>query len=102
MSKPFNTETAMKFGDAIEHLKDGKTISRGSCGILLSLLKGSDPTSFEKTELWCGIRGDLFNLGDEGTITRTPHIEAFANGINRGPYAFDHEDILAEDWEVVG
>jgi len=92
----------MKFGDAIEHLKDGKTISRGSCGIILSLLKGSDPTSFDKTELWCGIRSDLFNLGDEGTITRTPHIQAFANGKNRGPYTFSHEDILAEDWEVVG
>ena len=102
MSKPFNTETAMKFGDAIEHLKDGHSISRNGGQTTLTLKKGSDPTSFDKTELWVGIRGDLFNLGDEGTITRTPHIEAFANGKNRGPYAFDHEDILAEDWEVIG
>ena len=102
MSKPFNTETAMKFGDAIEHLKDGKTISRNGGQTTLTLKKGSDPTSFDKTELWVGIRGDLYELGNEGTITRTPHIEAFANGKNRGPYAFDHEDILAEDWEVVG
>ena len=97
----FNTETAMKFGEAIEHLKDGKSISRNGGEVKLSLTKGSDPTSFDKTELWLGIRGDLFNLGDEGTVTRTPHIEAFANGINRGPFAFNHEDILAEDWAVI-
>jgi len=102
MSKPFNTETAMKFGDAIEHLKDGKTISRNGGQTTISLVKGSNPTSFDKSEIWYGIRGDLFNLGDEGTVTRLPHIQASDKYGFNIPHTFSHEDILAEDWEVVG
>ena len=65
--------------------------------------KGSDSTSFvneNKTiEYPSGIRGDLFEVGDTGTVRRLPCLcmETADGSILEGWLA-SQSDILAEDW----
>jgi len=96
-----DTLKEVKFGVALEALKDGKRAQRTDSDTILQLKKGSDQRSFDESEKRMGIRGDLYEFGGKGTLTRLPHIEAFYGEINVGPYAFSHEDILAEDWIIL-
>ena len=94
----------MNFGTAIERLKQGGKIARNGWngkGMFLFLNKGSHPApdEFETIE---GVRRDLFEHGDEGTVTRLPNInmKAATGSIVTGWLA-SQTDILAEDWGEV-
>jgi hypothetical protein len=94
----------MIFGEAIELLKSGTLVARKGWNgkkMFVYLNKGSDPTQYSKSELVEGIRGDLFDLGNEGTVTRLPNLnmKAASGNIVTGWLA-SQTDILAEDWEV--
>ncbi len=95
----------MNFGQAVEAAKNGKAIRRSGWndkGMFVYLNKGSDPTSYSSDERVDGIRGDLFELGDVGTVTRLPNLNMkSATGATVTGWLASQTDILAEDWEEV-
>lgn len=101
----------MNFGQAIEALKNGKAIARAGWngkGMCVYLNRGSSATSFVNEgpdavkEYPEGIRGDLFDLGDTGTVTRLPNLNMkAASGSTVTGWLASQTDILAEDWTIV-
>lgn len=100
----------MKFGMALEALKDGFQIARAGWngkGMFLYLNRGSvDPAPFvglpgEPAEIE-GIPAALFDIGDNGTTTRLPNINMrAATGSTVTGWLASQTDMLAEDWEVL-
>lgn len=92
------------FGEAIKELKKGKCIARSGWNgknMYLYLHKGSASTDFTN-EFVEGVPGELFELGDEGTITRLPNIRMVTptSSIVEGWLA-SQTDMLAEDWIIL-
>lgn len=105
----------MNFGQAIEALKQGKSVARHNWNgkaMVLYLKKGSFDGSclgFKPNEsipsdhrsFMEGIPLGLFENGDEGTLTRLPNIQMLnANGNIVDGWLASQTDMLAEDWEV--
>lgn len=98
----------MNFGQAIEALKDGHRVSRAGWngkGMFLWLDKGSfDAERYAQSELGVpaeieGVRSELFELGDMGTVTRLPNIRMrSASGATVVGWLASQTDMLAEDW----
>ena len=95
----------MNFGQALEAIKDGKTVQRqgwNGKGMFIYLNKGSASTAFTREETVEGIRGDLFELGAEGTITRLPNLNMrAATGSTVTGWLASQTDLLAEDWQII-
>lgn len=109
---PFNAayraDGELTFGHAVDQLKKGATIARkgwNGKGMFLFLNTGSHdakPPAMERGELIDGIRPDLFEKGDTGTVTRLPNINMrAASGATVTGWLASQTDILAEDWTIV-
>lgn len=103
-------KSGLSFGEAIEALKNEYKVSRqGWSGknMFLWLNKGSFPpehpaaynTAFSYID---GVRSDLFEQGNTGTVTRLPNINmCTATGSTITGWLASQTDILAEDWCVI-
>jgi hypothetical protein len=105
--------TNISFSEALLYLKQGKRIARAGWngkGMFIYLNKGSrdataeiagipSPESVTHIE---GIRIDLFEKGDTGTVTRLPNINMrAASGSTVTGWLASQTDMLADDWEVL-
>lgn len=98
----------MKFGEAFEALKGGKSISRSGWngkGMFIYLNKGSrdvsgkDEVGIENVE---GVPFYLFEMGDTGTVTRLPNVNMkTATGSTVTGWLASQTDLFAEDWGIV-
>lgn len=100
--------TGLNFGEAIEHVKNGKAVRRAGWGgkKRVFLNNGNIAHDAEKPDspngLIEGIRQSLFNAGDTGTTLRLPAIHGVTSGgANITSVTFSQPEILAEDWELV-
>lgn len=78
----------MNFSDALEMLKVGQKIKRFSWDKTIDYLHLSR-------------KGDSYNTYNEDTIYQYSHETYMTRWINTDPKEI-HDDILAEDWMVVG
>ena len=104
--------TNISFGEALAHLKNGQKIARAGWngkGMFVYLKKGScDFDSVPKvpggdsiTHI-DGVKRELFETGDTGTVTRLPNLNMrAASGSTVTGWLASQTDLLAEDWEVV-
>jgi len=99
------TEYVMNFGQAIEALKQGKSVSRNGWngkGMFIYLNKGGCSTHLADDETLDGISGSLFDLTGDGTVTRLPNLNMkSATGAIVTGWLASQTDILSEDWGVV-
>ena len=103
-----NMEKLVTFGEAIKALKEGKCIARNGWngkGMHVYLNKGNvfkDPEcdlAFTEIE---GIKVELFEHGDIGTVTRLPNLNMkSATGSTVTGWLASQTDILAEDWIIL-
>lgn len=95
----------MKFGEAIELLKEGKCVARDGWngrGMFLWLQEGSYPIDKPTSGIVDGVPITLFDKGDNGTVASMPTIcMRTANGNNATGWLASQADILAEDWHEV-
>jgi len=103
-----NINQGLDFGTAINALKRGKQIARkgwNGKNMFVYLNKGSRDVSGEQpegTENVEGIRFDLFELGDAGTVLRLPNINMMAaTGSIVTGWLASQTDMLAEDWNII-
>lgn len=104
--------TNISFGEALQHLKNGQKIARAGWngkGMFVYLNKGSCdfdsvpnvPGGDSITHI-DGIKRELFDIGDTGTVTRLPNLNMrAATGNTVTGWLASQTDLLAEDWEVV-
>jgi hypothetical protein len=92
------------FGAAIEAAKTGKRISRvgwNGKGMFVWVNKGSvdvTETAIVPEQIG-GVNGDLFEIGDTGTITHMPNLNMkAADGSTVTGWLASQTDILANDW----
>lgn len=98
----------LTFGQALEALKDGKSVARegwNGKGMFIYLNGGSSDIPVEKEAQPFridGIPNRLFSAGDIGTTTRLPNINmrAVSGSIVTGWLA-SQTDMLAEDWCII-
>jgi len=101
----------MNFGEAVEALKLGSRVAREGWNgkkMFIYLNKGSiDVASHHKevreSENFFveGIKSDLFESGDTGTVTRLPNLNMkAATGSTVTGWLASQTDILAEDWSI--
>ncbi|MCW1885523.1 DUF2829 domain-containing protein [Luteolibacter flavescens] len=93
------------FGDAVEALKQGKRVARmgwNGKGMFLWLNKGiTDSLPSRETHI-DGVSDHLFDLGDDGVVTRLPNVNMrAATGSTVTGWLASQTDILAEDWEIL-
>lgn len=98
----------MKFGEAIEALKEGKQVSRkgwNGKGMFIYLNKGSRDVSVPDNEGVSDVEGipfNLFEMGAKGTVTRLPNLNMkAASGSTVTGWLASQTDILAEDWGFI-
>ncbi len=101
----------MNFGEAIEAAKDGKAVARTGWNgknmrVFLNFgIHDSDKTAYTIAEgvvLLNGVRANLFDEGDRGTVTRMPNLNMVAaDGSIVTGWLASQTDMLAEDWQVV-
>ena len=96
----------LNFGEAIEALKQGKCVARkgwNGKGMCLWLNKGSHQSNILLEDVNTeGVSIDLFERGDEDTVTRLPNINMkTASGSTVTGWLASQTDMLAEDWEIV-
>lgn len=99
----------LTFGEAIEAAKQGLAIARigwNGKNMCVYIKKGNDSTSFVNkdgtVEYPSGIKGDLFEVGDTGTIRRLPCLcMKTADGSILEGWLASQSDILAEDWVTI-
>jgi hypothetical protein len=96
----------MNFGIALEALKQGKRIARegwNGKGMFVYLNKGSrDISKPQEGENVEGISFELFELGDNDTVTRLPNINMkAATGSTVTGWLASQTDLLAEDWCII-
>lgn len=101
MSNPFG------FEQAIAYVKEGKIVARSGWnwkGLYVYLNKGSaSPEVYNSSFTHIGgVSKDLFDLGDDGTITRMPNLNMkAADGSTVTGWLASQTDLLAEDWQIV-
>lgn len=94
------------FGQAIEFMKNGFNIMRqgwNGKNMFIYLNKGNIPYNPNNEEFPFieGIRNELFEQGDVGTITRLPNLNMrAASGSTVTGWLASQTDILAEDWTL--
>ena len=93
------------FGQALAALKEGRRVARrgwNGKGMFIYLNKGSAASLPECGSAIEGISSDLFEWGDDGTLTRLPNInmQAATGSVVTGWLA-SQTDLLAEDWETL-
>ena len=97
--------TNLSFGQALDQLKQGKSISRegwNGKGMFVYLNKGSHDFNKEKGLPIDGVSADLFIDGAEGTSTRLPNINMkSATGSIVTGWLASQTDLLADDWCVL-
>ena len=100
-------EELIKFGTALEAVKNGKKVARigwNGKNMFVYLNKGSIDISKKAitTEYVGGVSSSLFEVGDIDTITRMPNLnmKAADNSIITGWLA-SQTDMLAEDWLIL-
>jgi hypothetical protein len=96
----------MDFGKALEAVKTGSAVRRkgwNGSGMRVFLTKGSyDGEPGDHPHLIEGVPSEFFEYGDNGTVTRMPHLSLVtAHGSNVSGWAASQVDMLAEDWEIV-
>lgn len=101
----------MNFGQAIEGLKEGKSVSRNGWngkGMFIYLNKGShdfhskDGINVDIIPQIDGVSVTLFEGGDTGTVTRLPNLNMkSATGSTVTGWLPSQTDLLAEDWGIV-
>ena len=94
----------MNFGEAIEKLKAGECIARSGWngkGMFVHLNRGNKAFDTTSDYLIEGVKADLFNLGDTGTVIRLPNLNMqTVTGSTVTGWLASQTDILAEDWEL--
>lgn len=97
------------FGEALAAVKSGHRISRegwNGKNMFVTLNKGSSeflpPVAAGRKEYLEGIDTALFNLGDEGTVTRLPNLYLKSASGSNATWAPSITDTLAEDWCIHG
>ena len=104
--------TNLNFGQALEALKEGKAVARTGWNgkkMFLFLNKGSvafdtdhGDDNLPKGKQTEGIKNELFNSGNVGTVTRLPNINMrAATGSTVTGWLASQTDLLAEDWEIL-
>lgn len=96
------------FGQALEALKDGATVARegwNGKGMFLFVQNGSIDEDLEAFTAFAtieGIRADLFDDGEAGTVMRLPCVcmQTATGSIVTGWLA-SQTDMLAEDWTII-
>lgn len=95
----------LTFGDALAALKEGKRAARegwNGKGMFIFLNKGSVASLPERDTTIEGISDHLFELGDDGTVTRLPNLNMrAASGSTVTGWLASQTDLLAEDWEIL-
>lgn len=102
----------MNFGEAIEALKLGSRVAREGWNgkkMFIYLNKGSVDVAAHHREnresenfFVEGIKFDLFEAGDNGTVTRLPNLNMkVATGSTVTGWLASQTDILAEDWSIL-
>ena len=94
----------MKFGEAIDAMKDGKCVARAGWngkGMYVYLNRGSRAHDADQGAFYEGVPASLFEMGDSGTSMRLPNINMHTahQSIVTGWLA-SQTDILAEDWSI--
>ena len=93
------------FGDALAALKEGKRAARegwNGKGMFIYLNRGSVAVLPERDTTIEGISDHLFELGDNGTVTRLPNLNMrAATGSTVTGWLASQTDLLAEDWEIL-
>lgn len=106
----------LNFGEAIEALKQGKTVARqgwNGKNMFIYLNKGSIDSSKVKTtstepykseilDNIEGVDGSLFELGPQGSTTRLPNLNMYTpSGSTVTGWLASQTDILSEDWLII-
>jgi hypothetical protein len=96
-------KTNMNFGQAIEALKSGQVVARqgwNGKGMYLTLNRGSIAADTMTDGVTIdGVAFNLFDQGDQGTVTRLPNINMrTATGSIVTGWLASQTDMLAEDW----
>lgn len=93
----------MDFSDALRAVKAGHRVRRAGWngkGTFVFLNKGS--AAAQPAPHIGGVRTDLFERGDAGTVTRMPNLNMHAaDGSTVTGWLASQTDMLAEDWEAV-
>ena len=103
--KSYHPTTGLTFGLALEALKQGHCVARAGWNgknMFIYLNKGSHHFAEVSTPGFThieGVKRELFELGDTGTITRLPNINMrAATGSTVTGWLASQTDMLAEDW----
>jgi hypothetical protein len=98
----------LDFGKAIDALKDGRRVSRAGwngknmCVFLSNGSLAIDSPLRGEENMIDGVSTKLFDLGDEGTVTRMPSLSMkSASGNTVVGWLASQTDMLAEDWQVI-
>ena len=95
----------INFGQAIEALKQGKSVARegwNGKGMFIYLNKGSYNFGEKFPSLIDGVNIELFEKGDTGTATRLPNLNLVsATGSTITGWLASQTDILSEDWVIL-
>lgn len=90
------------FSDALQAVKEGKRISRegwNGKNMFVYLNKGSVENRESENFLVEGIKANLFEASDNGTVTRLPNLNMHsASGSTVTGWLASQTDLLAEDW----
>lgn len=115
-NRAYRPATNMSFGQAIDAIKAGVAVARAGWngkGMFLFLNKGSfdggklgfahgdQPQPGHQSTI-DGVKIDLFEAGDDGTVTRLPNINMrSASGATVTGWLASQTDMLAEDWSAL-
>lgn len=96
----------MNYGEALEFVKRGGAARRkewsGDSRIYLQQGSHDAAKLFGHTRLAAVLNAELFQAGDQGTVTRLPNINLkTADGDTLTGYTPSQLDQLAEDWEII-
>lgn len=95
----------MDFGQAIANIKAGKKVARDGWngkGMFVFLKPGSVDRSRSGQTHISGVRDELFEAGDTGSVTRLPCVSMrTAGGEILEGWLASQTDMLADDWVLV-
>ena len=93
------------YDKVVKGLKRGKVFARqgwNGKGMFIYMNMGSTPTQRKVVNRINGVSSKLFEVGDEGTVTRMPNINFnAADGSTVVGWLASQTDMFAEDWVEV-